>query len=449
MNDDDADDEWLANAVGVGEEIPDDDVESFSLGHVDTKIEELRPHNISKGRTFSVTYNNFEELPCRIAPLPSPNFSCFGHEWRIELFPNGNGSIRVPSPNESGTRRPKRHKQPVAIFLVRVSEGKQTNIKYSIAIKSGDMKIISHRDDAEFGDDYIDSRWGESWFPCFRSDITERYLRRGALTIHVKMQIGEYIPKNPASSMMLNLFGNEDFSDVVFEVSEQQIISNNEDVDASKSSVQFHAHRLILQNHSPELAALCATSEGMTPIIIDDVKSEVFRLLLYYVYGGDISEEEFVANTEGLIKAADKYGVVNLKLEAEVWYVNDATISIDNVIDLLQYAGAMNCALLKEAVMDFIVDNKEEVIKHLSFQDVPGDMYKDLLAAMTRHYETESGEDSDDDEDDVDGDEEGGEKGKLVFSRLRIRDLRQKLDEKGLDVDGSRDTLIAALMEHS
>ena len=90
--------------------------------------------------------------------------------------------------------------------------------------------------------------------------------------------------------------------------------------------------------------------------------------------------------------------------------------------------------------MDFIVDNKEEVIKHLSFQDVPGDMYKDLLAAMTRHYETESGEDSDDDdEDDVDGDEEGEEKGKLVFSRLRIRDLRQKLDEKGLDVDGSRE----------
>jgi hypothetical protein len=32
---------------------------------------------------------------------------------------------------------------------------------------------------------------------------------------------------------------------------------------------------------------------------------------------------------------------------------------------------------------------------------------------------------------------------------MRIRDLRQKLDEKGMDIDGSRNALIAALMEHS
>jgi len=157
----------------------------------------------------------------------------------------------------------------------------------------------------------------------------------------------------------------------------------------------------------------------MTPIIINDVKANVFRLLLYYVYGGEIREEDFVANSMDLIKAADKYGVVNLKLEAEVWYVHDTTITIDNVIDLLQYAGAMNCALLKEAVMDFIVVNKEEVIQKVSFQDVPGDMYKDLLAAMTRHYEDDSEDDSDDDDDEEDDDDDDEEESDVETSFSR------------------------------
>ena len=72
----------------------------------------------------------------------------------------------------------------------------------------------------------------------------------------------------------------------------------------------------------------------MTSIIINGIKPDVFRHLLYYLYGGKISEEEFNVHSKDLINAADKkYGVTNLKLEAEVWYVKNTDISIDNVID--------------------------------------------------------------------------------------------------------------------
>ena len=181
---------------------------------------------------------------------------------------------------------------------------------------------------------------------------------------------------------------------------------------------------------------------GMTPITITDVKAEVFRLLLYYVYGGEISDEEFVGNEKDFISAADKYGVTNLKLEAEVRYVHSTEITIDNVIDHLLYADAMNCALLKESVMDFIVQNKEKVVQRVSFRDVPGDVCKDLLAAMSRYYE----KDCSDDESDSDDEETDAEK---TYSKMRIRDLREKLHNKGLDIDGSREALIAILMEHS
>ncbi|KAL7536871.1 hypothetical protein ACHAXR_007453 [Thalassiosira sp. AJA248-18] len=84
----------------------------------------------------------------------------------------------------------------------------------------------------------------------------------------------------------------------------------------------------------------------------------------------------------------------------------------------LLYADAMNCVLLKEAVMDFIVENRAEVLQNVSLKDVPGGLFGDLLTAtMIR--------DSD----------EGGDE----FSLLRNSD--KKLHEKGRDIDESRDTM--------
>ena len=59
------------------------------------------------------------------------------------------------------------------------------------------------------------------------------------------------------------------------------------------------------------------------------------------------------------------------------------TFTIENVMEYLLYAESKNCALLKEAAsMDYIVENKAEVIKKLSFTDtVPGTLMRDLLVA--------------------------------------------------------------------
>ena len=98
----------------------------------------------------------------------------------------------------------------------------------------------------------------------------------------------------------------------------------------------------------------------MNPILINDIKPEVFRHLIRYLYGRGLVVDECITFAKDLIDAADKYGVINLRLEAEVWYVHSATISAENVIDNLLYADAKNCALLKEALMDFIVENKKK-----------------------------------------------------------------------------------------
>jgi hypothetical protein len=97
----------------------------------------------------------------------------------------------------------------------------------------------------------------------------------------------------------------------------------------------------------------------------------------------------------------------------------------------LLYAESKNLALLKEAAMDFIVENKSEVIKKMSFVDmVPGTLMKDLLVATSRGERNVGGADVN---------------VESQYDSMRISELRKRSYEKGLNVDGSREMLIVAL----
>ena len=172
----------------------------------------------------------------------------------------------------------------------------------------------------------------------------------------------------------------------------------------------------------------------MVPIPIMDVKPDIFRHLLCYAYGGTVSDEDLKANAKEIIDAADRYEVVSLKLKAEASFVTSTTITIDNVMDNLLFADSKNCALLKEAVMEFVVENVDDVYKKISFDDVPGHLMKDLLSAMQRKGAGKKG---------------NGNKSRDKYTTMKISDLRKQLHGKGLDVDGSRETMIATLKESS
>jgi hypothetical protein len=165
---------------------------------------------------------------------------------------------------------------------------------------------------------------------------------------------------------------------------------------------------------------------------ISDVKPDIFRHLLFYVYGGSVAEEDLKTHAKDIIDAADKYSIVNLKLEAEAAYVESIEITIDNAIDNLLYADAKNCALLKEAVMNFLAANPDETAEKISFDDVPGHLMKDLLFAVGRNNKKEAS---------------GTNVNELTT--LCVNALRRKLDEMGLDVDGSREAMIESIKSNS
>ena len=242
-----------------------------------------------------------------------------------------------------------------------------------------------------------------------------------------------FIPKNPsACEAIQEMFMDEESADVLIEVGEGggQKVRRNANKNAKTNTVAFHAHRVILRKCSTILADLCESAGDQTaPIQISDVSPEIFRHLLKYMYGGEVVDVMFHSHAKEIIDAADKYGVVNLKLEAEVRFVEATTFTMDNVMDHLLYAESKNCALLKEAAMDFIAENKFEAMKKLSFKDAPGTLMGDLLIAVVRG-------------------EQNGEtdkNGNNDPSMMRISDLRRNAHLKRLNVDGSREMLIESL----
>ena len=95
-------------------------------------------------------------------------------------------------------------------------------------------------------------------------------------------------------------------------------------------------------------------------------------------------DDDMKTHTKEIVDAADRWEVVDLKLEAEACLVQTTAFGVENLLDLLLFAESKNCALLKEAAMDFILETKDEVLEKVSFDDAPGALVRDVLAALRR-----------------------------------------------------------------
>ena len=322
------------------------------------------------------------------------------------------------------------------------------NIQYGFRVNDDDNQISKHSFRSrnwvqDFGTTTPDhrGRWG-SYF-LRDSEIMSARQADGALVVEVRMKLAQlskpvqipFVPENPICKVIQGMFMDEKSADIMLHVLvEDNMRSDSQIVLKPNISLStFPAHQFILQRCSTTLGDLCESAIDKTsPIQITGVSPDIFRLLLFYMYGGQVANDRLEIHAMEIIDAADKYGVTALKLEAESCFVATTTITTNNVLELLLYADSKNCALLKEAAMDFIVENASEVLTKVSLKDIPAGLYSDLLAAVVRG---------------------GAENRKIVndscsvdeLSTMRISDLRRHAHERGFDVDGSREVLIDAL----
>lgn len=384
----------------------------------DKSIDENPPEVVNNGEeTFLCHFRGFKDLPAVPGySVASSRFMFCGHEWYLRIHPGGQDA----SPEGK-----------MCVYLVHCSE-EPICIRFNVSIRNifGQQIGLTQTTKAFKKND---SCWGfNNWVP---RSVAIGMIGGSCLDVfvgmkHVQIDDKTFIPPNPYCKV-LNKFLEEKSADVMFEVGDEQLVRKTRK--RAKTTTTFHAHHLILKECASILGDLCSPGgSDVTIVPITDVKPEIFRHLLYYIYGGKVSEEDLKENAKDIIDAADRYGVVGLKLEAEASFVISTTITFDNAIEYLLYADSVNCALIKEAVMDFILKNHRKAQEKLSFENVPATAMKDLLAAVSRSRGKAKGITS-----------------IVDFSSMRVSTMRKMLHEKGLDIDGSREMMIARLKEAS
>ena len=392
--------------------------------HVGTPSPEFTNWTSSEKTTKRICFHGFASLSTeRGKSVESPEFNGLGNQWCLKLCPGGDAS------SAEGM---------VSVDLYNNSN-KAIEIDFGFSVNDGNGNLVAYKrtttpNNFDPMDDADGSNWGYEHF-AKRSKLLNS-LVDGALVIQVHMKVVSpppFLPENPSACKIIQgLFMNDKSADIVFEVGGEEKSKDNAMTLAKTEPVLFPAHRCIVENCSIIFAELCESNgeDKTTPISISGVSPDVFRLLLLYMYGGKVSDDNMTTHAKEIIDAADRYGVSSLKLEAEASIVEDTNITMDNVMELLLYSDSKNCALLKEAAMDFLVENKADVIEELSFTDIPGTLIRDVLATVLRGEK----------EDGIVGGSGGNH-----FSSMRVSELRKRAHEKGLDVDGSREMLIAAL----
>ncbi|KAL9187541.1 hypothetical protein ACHAXT_001644 [Thalassiosira profunda] len=276
------------------------------------------------------------------------------------------------------------------------------------------------------------------WLPLRRSEIlnTENNILHGGslhIDAHILLKKPQPTPKAPPSlgKKMMDLFRDDDDKDVSFQVG-GEIIS---------------AHKIILKKDPSILFSICEENgDDRASISIDDTDPGIFRLLLRYIYAenvphfkdlaeigqdADTAMEKICRVGKAIIDAANRFGVVGLKLAIESNLVEEMAISSKSVADWLIFADAKTCPLLKEQATAFFVSRSEDLLN----SDASDQLRESprLLAELMVEIARSANPIRRDFEDDE--------------SRLSVRELRDKLMEAGLEIDGDKETLVARLRE--
>ena len=362
-----------------------------------------------------VSFHRFADLPHEKGSfVTSSNFWCLGHEWYLKLYPGGDGIENSGDGEEQVS---------LSLYLHhRGDESIHTELSLNFR-RFTRIEPSSHYFEVEGSG----KGYGYRNFLKRETALHFLVLEMGALVIDVRMKKvsdgSTFVPSNPSTCLTLkHLFMEKESADVMFEIGGGAV----------GHPTNFNAHRCILMEAAPQLANLCTASPDDKPpfvVPLPKVPVHAFEALLRYIYGLNILDVgKDIARIKEILETADRFDVVNLKLEAEELLISSISLDVDNAIDHYVYAEDKNCAALKEKVVAFIVDNWDDIHASKKENDIPDNLSRSLMHDMMMATKIK---------------DEPGEDGAL--HTMPIGKLRQKVHEKGLDVDGSRDTLLSLL----
>jgi hypothetical protein len=376
------------------------------------------PTTLNLEKLFTFNFHNFESLDSTKGRIViSPSFKCFDHKWAVKLYPGGSENANDGM---------------VSVFLRKTTKGSIT-VEFELISRNNEGNMVATEKSltpCEFSDNHPELGCRNLLDRSFILDPSVNILNNGTLTIELRMKSDEsklcsnLIPKNPCSTDLISLLkqNEESPSDITFHV---EVISAEK-----KSYESYHAHRSLLEKFAPSLASLSESYDNTNPMVVSGVDHIIFGAVLRYIYGNSLNNVDWEKESKNLIDAADRFGVTTLKIEAEVRHLKYCSkFTVDNAVDTLLYADSKQCALLKEAVTNFILENAVDILKSDAFKSMPGDksLMSEILMGVARNKKQSSGAKPND------------------YEEMSVNELRVRLYDRKLDIDGSREMLVARL----
>lgn len=230
--------------------------------------------------------------------------------------------------------------------------------------------------------------------------------------------------------------------------------------------------KILYELHCEESSPLEEDSENDLKVVdLPGIDRDIFEAMLEHIYTVKQPIIEDEATAQKLLLAADRFCLTDLKLYVESVLV-DRFVTAENAASLLLLADSHSCALLKEASMDLyvsdpasvshssgwaMVEESEKIISellahvHTSCRNC---FYEDSRKNKETTYNNDNNDNNNNNSDNNNNnndDDQGDDTSKSEkdsddeINRLDIFSLREQLCEQGIDVDGSRETLVARL----
>ena len=236
-------------------------------------------------------------------------------------------------------------------------------VKFSICLSnkgkffSRSMKIVKASGGLHYGFQYF----------IVDSELMQHLPPNGNLDIIIKIRPFKSLPK-PSEYTDKNFepfLNDKSLSDVIFYI----------------NGSEFPAHKVILASASPVFSRMF--SNEMKENIMNEVKMtetdpDVFNEMLRYIYTGKVEDLSDVAFD--LYELANKYDIIGLRMICEQCLLN--TLSVENVIHVLELAHCHNASFLKNECIAYIDRYFDDVRITDPFKTVKRELLVDLLCAV-------------------------------------------------------------------
>ena len=273
---------------------------------------------------FEFNYLNSKHLPFGhyISFLP---FNVGGYDWTLDFYPHRDDSDQENDGSHT------------SLYLRLLSKTKDIYMESSFNILDNKGKLVPFDEPAS--DTFTSSGDYDSWgYPEFlsRDEIEACYCKDGMLVISCNIRILNALSGVNDSSGGLcedikKLWEKGEKFDVTFEVEGERI----------------SAHRFMLTARSPVFET---ELHGPFVIKIHDMKAEVFKALLRFIYTDDF-EFLSVELVQDVFIASDRYDLQMLKAQCQQWLV--LNLSIETVLPTLILAEQHSSPWLKEKCLEF------------------------------------------------------------------------------------------------